>query len=343
MRADGEPGHPGVDLLPVRGHRDLAAYGGDALDADENLHEASSDPLVRRVKQRGGAGDRDRDRVLLAHILHQQRAALDREIRGQVGHQQVLAHRRPRARAGHVRRPALGVDQALASERQDRLAAEHVTRRPVRRRVRVHGQRAQHRARRLGPLAQVRLLADERLFLHLRPGHAGLGQRVVRGELGAERAVPLLQPPGRAVHADAGRHQAVRLARLPQRVPQPGALLDRRVQFPAELADVGNARREHDGAADLDLAAGAEREPRVRHIVGRHRRQHVPGPRPPQPDRRPGRGEVGEERPGGRWSLIHLASDIPVAPPVTTRNRSAASRMTVRSARKPPFSSSHEV
>ena len=47
--------------------------------------------------------------------------------------------------------------------------------------------------------------------------------------------------------------------------------------------------------------------------------------------------------PAGRWSLIHLASDIPVAPPVTTRNRSSASRMMVRSARNPPFSSSHEV
>ncbi len=47
--------------------------------------------------------------------------------------------------------------------------------------------------------------------------------------------------------------------------------------------------------------------------------------------------------PDGRWSLTHLASDLPVAPPVTTRNRSSASRMTVRSARKPPFSSSHEV
>jgi hypothetical protein len=28
VRADREPGRPGVDLLPVRGHRDLAAYGG---------------------------------------------------------------------------------------------------------------------------------------------------------------------------------------------------------------------------------------------------------------------------------------------------------------------------
>ena len=47
--------------------------------------------------------------------------------------------------------------------------------------------------------------------------------------------------------------------------------------------------------------------------------------------------------PAGRWSAIHLASDIPVAPPVTTRNRSGPSRITVRSARNPPSSSSHEV
>jgi hypothetical protein len=39
VRADGEPGHPGVDVLAVRGHRDLAAHGRDALDADEYLHD----------------------------------------------------------------------------------------------------------------------------------------------------------------------------------------------------------------------------------------------------------------------------------------------------------------
>ena len=79
-----------------------------------------------------------------------------------------------------------------------------------------------------------------------------------------------------------------------------GALLDGHVQLPAELADVGDPRREHHDAADLDLPAGAEREPRVRHVVGGHRGQHVPGPRAPQPDRGPGRGEVGQGRPGGQ-------------------------------------------
>src|ERR1039458_6673358 len=81
---------------------------------------------------------------------------------------------------------------------------------------------------------------------------------------------------------------------------QSGALTQRTtisltVQFPAELADVGDARREHHDPADLDLLAAAEPEPGVRHVVGRHRGQHVPGPRSPQPDRRPGRGEVRSE------------------------------------------------
>src|SRR6202043_122587 len=50
----------------------------------------ATDPLVGRVEQRGGAGPRDRHRVLLAHVLHQQRVALDGLLGGQVGHQQGL-------------------------------------------------------------------------------------------------------------------------------------------------------------------------------------------------------------------------------------------------------------
>ncbi len=51
-----------------------------------------------------------------------------------------------------------------------------------------------------------------------------------------------------------------------------------------------------------------------------------------------------EARPsGGRWPASHLASIIPVAPPVTTRNRRGPSRMIVRSARKPPSASSSDV
>src|SRR5215469_1409370 len=45
----------------------------------------------------------------------------------------------------------------------------------------------------------------------------------------------------------------------------------------------------------------------------------------------------------GSCSANHFRSAIPVAPPVTTRNRRGPSRMIVRSPRKPPRSSSSEV
>ena len=42
VRADREPGHPGVHLLPVGGEHDLAADHGDALDADHDVHRRSA-------------------------------------------------------------------------------------------------------------------------------------------------------------------------------------------------------------------------------------------------------------------------------------------------------------
>ena len=97
--------------------------------------------------------------------------------------------------------------------------------------------------------------------------HVGLDDVVLGVELEAERPVALLDPPGRAVDADPGGDDAVRLARLPERVPQPRALLDRHVQLPAEVADVGDPEREHLQRADLDRAAAREREALVRDVV----------------------------------------------------------------------------
>jgi hypothetical protein len=104
------------------------------------------------------------------------------------------------------------VHQALAVARHDRLAAEHVALHAGRRGVVVHGQRAHDRRRVLLAVAHVRLLADEVLVLDLAPGHAGLDHVVLAVQLEAERAVALLEPAGGAVHADAGRHDPVRLA-----------------------------------------------------------------------------------------------------------------------------------
>ena len=45
----------------------------------------------------------------------------------------------------------------------------------------------------------------------------------------------------------------------------------------------------------------------------------------------------------GRWSANHFLSDIPYAPPVTTRKTSSAMRMIVRSCLKPPLGVSSGV
>src|SRR3954454_1342418 len=103
-------------------------------------------------------------------------------------------------------------------------------------------------------MAQMRLLADEIGALHLRRRHAGLDDREVGVELEPERAVALLEAAGRAVDADAGRRDAVRLPRLPHQVPELRALLDRHVELPAELTDVRDPRREYTQRVELDRA-----------------------------------------------------------------------------------------
>ena len=131
------------------------------------------------------AGDGHRDGVALAHVLDEQLLALDRVLGRQVGHQHVLADRRARAGRGDVRGTALAVDDPLAAGGQDRLAPEHVPLDARRRGRVVDRQRGHDRRRLLLPVAQVRLLADEVVLLHLRARHPGLGDVVLGLELGA--------------------------------------------------------------------------------------------------------------------------------------------------------------
>src|SRR6185503_19213656 len=105
----------------------------------------------------------------------------------------------------------------------DRLAAEHVPLDAGCRRVVVDGQRAEHGGGLLVAVAQVRLPADEVLVLDLGPGHAGFADVVLALQLEAVGPVALLESPGRPVHADAHRGDAVRPAGLPDRVPQAAA------------------------------------------------------------------------------------------------------------------------
>ena len=185
---------------------------------------------------------------------------------------------------------AVGEHAAVAGA--DRLAAEHVALAARRRGVVVDGHGAQHRLRRLVPLRDVGVPADEVGGLDLGPLHARLDDRALAVELEAVRAVALLDAAGGAVHADADGHRAIGLARLVQQVPQPGALLHRHVELPAQLADVGDPGGEHRQVAELDGAAGQEREAGVRDVVVGEAAEDVAGLRPPQPDRGERRGLV---------------------------------------------------
>src|SRR5205085_7198653 len=116
---------------------------------------------------------------------------------------------RPRTRARDVGAAAARVDERPSLLRQHRLAPEHVAPRAVRRGVVLDGERAEDRRRLLLAVTNVRLLADEVRRLHTPPRHPGLDDVVIGVELEAERAIALLEAPGRAVDADSGRHDPV--------------------------------------------------------------------------------------------------------------------------------------
>src|SRR5205085_6485816 len=119
----------------------------------------------------------------------------------EVAHQDVLAHGRSGARAGHIRTSPLTVRERLSVPSQDGLVAEHVALDAARRGVVIDGQRAHDRRGLLLAMADVRVLTDEVLVLDLAPRHAGVDHVVVGLELGAVRAVALLQSPGGSVDA----------------------------------------------------------------------------------------------------------------------------------------------
>src|SRR5437660_9279113 len=145
-------------------------------------------------------------------------------------------------------------------------------------------------------MGEVRLLADELLALDLPPRHVGLDDGVVRVELEAERAVRLLEPARRAVDADARRHDSVRPAGLPDRIPELRAFVERHVELPAEIADVPDARSDYVEPVDRHVLPRAEREGLVRDVVARDRLEHVACARPPEPHGAARRGEVLDPR-----------------------------------------------
>ena len=98
-----------------------------------------------------------------------------------------------------------------------------------------------------------RVAADEvAVGLAHAEGEPGLKRRLVRRDVGSPHAVALLEPQ-RIDRAIPAGDEPVRVAGLPQRPPQPGAVLGRAVQLPAELAGVRDPERPDRHIADRDL------------------------------------------------------------------------------------------
>ena len=210
---------------------------------------------------------------------------------------------------------------------------------PSRGRVRQHRQRAELR----GGLAlagrEVRGLADEVGGLHLRAGQAGLDRVVLALELRAHEAVALLDPARDRVDADADRHHAVRLPRVPERVPEPETVLHLRGDLPAEVADVGDPEHRHRDAVDQRLGHRAVRERRP--ARGRPRtptrtRSRAFGPHTPIVHSDADMSVNVTEPSAGRYLRNQYWSRPPSNAPVTTRKCSSPRRWIVRSPRKPP-------
>ena len=120
-------------------------------------------------------------------------------------------------------------------------------------------------------VASLKLRA--RFQLH-RPAKAGDERRVVWPDIGAPGAVALLQAQ-RLDGAIACIGDAVLLACRHQRVINGQRKLDRDMQFPAELADIGDAERKHRRAGDGDALHPGEGKARVRHVVLGQLLEHV--------------------------------------------------------------------
>src|SRR4051794_2153933 len=266
------------------------------------------------VEKRRRADDGDRHRIALPEILDLDLRAFDRVLRRQVGQEDVLADGRAGPGARHERTPALRVRDRAAIRGKDRFAPEHVALHATRRGVVVDGQGAQRGDRRLRAVLEIRVAPDEIRFLDLGPEHVGLDEVEFELELVAVRAIALLEPAGRPVDADPEGDDALRLAGLRERVPQPGALLHRDVQLPTELPDIRDARGKDGDAADLDRPEGPEREAAVRDIRGGRRREDISCPRSPDPCGAPGRGRVVELRGAVRRQVV--AEPLAVAHPV---------------------------
>src|SRR5450756_1064712 len=100
----------------------------------------------------------------------------------------------------------------------------------------------------------------------------------------------------------------MRSPRRPQQVPQVPGLLRGHVQLPAELPHIGDARAEHHRVAKFKGFGHPERTGRTLIPAPSRRGEHVASAWSPEPDRGPGRGDVGE---------LRVARQVIADPPVS--------------------------
>ena len=98
--------------------------------------------------------------------------------------------------------------------------------------------------------------------------------------------VALLQAQ-RVERPAARRDHAERLPGLPERVPELQPVLRRRVELPAELADIRHPERQRRDVADRDLPGREVGEAVVGEVVVADALDQVAGARPPQPQAAP--------------------------------------------------------
>ena len=143
----------------------------------------------------------------------------------------------------------------------------------------------------------------------------------------APEPVALLEPQ-RVVGRAAARRRR-RAARPPRHSRSHSASPNsrRRVDLPAELADVGDPQRAHRHGAEVEVAARSCRgTPRWRRRPRRApaTRSRARGPQTPMQHSAEVWSSSATEPSHGRWRVIHAMSCRPTAPPVTTRKRSSA-------------------
>src|SRR5262249_59270671 len=99
-------------------------------------------------------------------------------------------------------------------------------------------------------------------------------------DIRAPEPVALLQTQ-RVERTPTERGDALRLAGLPQRVPQPQSVLGRRVDLPTQLADVGDSDGESRHGAHRDRARRQVRKDLVGEVLLDDRLDPGPGAGPP--------------------------------------------------------------